>query len=170
LTFADPPGFASTGGAGGTNREMLAPTAVLDGLPQPTVSTGLDPLDAVLGGLYWGDNVLWQLDGSPVELFYRAVANQDRVFETKLVIALGDAVNTYGVPGIAVVDASAGGAATAGDLLRELRRLCQRPGRKLMLFESLDAMVRAWGPYDTRSSSPAAVPSCSTPARSPTGR
>jgi transcriptional regulator with XRE-family HTH domain len=133
-------------------REILPSTAVLEhGTPEPRVSTGLDPLDAVLGGLYRGDNVVWQFDGTPVEPFYRAIANQDGVFETKVVISLGDAVNTYGVPGLAVVDAaSAGGVVQAGDLLRKLRRLCHRPGRRLMLFESLDSMVRAWGPNDAR--------------------
>jgi transcriptional regulator with XRE-family HTH domain len=140
--------------AGGSRavREMLGATAVLEhGTPEPRVSTGLDPLDAVLGGLYWGDNVVWQFDGTPVEPFYRAIANQDGVFETKVVISVGDAVNTYGVPGLAVVDAANGsGLAQAGDVLRSLRRICGRPGRRLMLFESLDSMVRAWGPNDTQ--------------------
>ena len=117
----------------------------------PRVSTGLDPLDAVLGGLYWGDNVVWQFDGTPVEPFYRAIASQNRVFDTKVVVAVGDAVNTYGVPGLAVLDAAAGrDAVQPGDLLREIRRLCQRPGRRLLLFEALDGMVRAWGVKGTR--------------------
>src|SRR3954462_5209122 len=86
-----------------------SPTAVLDCNDlEPRVSTGLDSLDAVLGGLYWGDNVVWQFDGTPVEPFYRAVASQGRVFDTKIVIAVGDAVNTYGVPGLTVLDAAPG--------------------------------------------------------------
>lgn len=117
---------------------------------EPGVSTGLDPLDAVLGGLYRGDNVIWQLDGTPVEPFYRAIAGQARVFDTKVVVSLGDAVNTYGVPGLAVLDAAPGGALVApGELLREIRRLCRSAGRLLMLFESLDTMVRWWGPTGT---------------------
>jgi transcriptional regulator with XRE-family HTH domain len=119
-------------------------------IPEPRVSTGLDPLDAVLGGLYWGDDVVWQFDRTPVEPFYRAIANQDRVFETKLVVSLGDAVNTYGVPGVTMVDAVGRGPVQPGDLLREIRRLCRRPGRRLVLFESLNGMVRTWGESGTR--------------------
>ena len=102
-----------------------AQIAVLErDLSEPRVSTGLDPLDAVLGGLFWGDNVVWQLDGTPVEPFYRAIAGQTRVFETKVVVSLGDAVNTYGVPGLAVLDAAPGGELPPAELLREIRRLC----------------------------------------------
>ncbi|HET8950636.1 MAG TPA: helix-turn-helix transcriptional regulator [Solirubrobacteraceae bacterium] len=115
------------------------------------MSTGLAPLDDVLGGLYWGDNVVWQLDGTPVEPFYRAIAGQTRVFETKVVVSLGDAVNTFGVPGLAIVDAAPGGGLVPpGELLREIRRLCRHAGRRLLLFESLDTMVRTWGPSETR--------------------
>lgn len=118
---------------------------------EPRVSTGLIPLDAVLGGLFWGDNVVWQLDGTPVEPFYRAIAGQTRVFDTKVVVSLGEAVNTFGVPGLAVLDAAPGGTLVRpAELLREVRRLCRGPGRRLMLFESLDTMVRTWGATGTR--------------------
>ena len=121
------------------------------GESEPGVSTGLVPLDAVLGGLYWGDNVVWQLDGTPVEPFYRAIAGQTRVFDTKVVISLGDAVNTYGVPGLVIIDAAPRGELVEpAELLREIRRLCRGPGRRLILFESLDVMVRSWGQSGTR--------------------
>jgi transcriptional regulator with XRE-family HTH domain len=117
----------------------------------PRVSTGLAALDEVLGGLYWGDNVVWQLDRAPVEPFYRAIASLSDVFDTKSVISLGDAVNTYGAPGLAVIDAGPGSAlAHPGDLLRELHRLCQERLHRLLLFESLDSMVRSWGVTSTR--------------------
>jgi transcriptional regulator with XRE-family HTH domain len=122
-----------------------------DAASEPRVSTGLEPLDEVLGGLYWGDNVVWQLDRAPVEPFYRAIACLCDVFDTKIVVSLGDAVNTYGVPGLAVLDAGPGSALPQpGDLLRELRRICQVRGRRLLLFESLDSMVRSWGVTSTR--------------------
>ena len=36
-------------------------------MPDPnTVSTGVPQLDAALGGLYWGDNVVWELDDGGV--------------------------------------------------------------------------------------------------------
>lgn len=118
---------------------------------EPRISTGLDPLDAVLGGLYWGDNVVWQRDGVPIEPLYRAIAGQARVFETQVVVSLGTAVNTYGIPGLAVVDASPGGELVPpGELLREVRRLCRGASRRLVLFESLDTMTRSWGPAGTR--------------------
>jgi transcriptional regulator with XRE-family HTH domain len=120
-------------------------------MAEPRVTTGLDPLDDVLGGLYWGDNVVWQFEATSIEPFYRAIASQSGVFETRTVVTLGDAVNTYGAPGVTTIDCGPGRAtATPGELLREIRRLCQRPARRLMLFESLDAMVRAWGVSGTR--------------------
>ena len=76
-----------------------------DAPSETRVSTGLEALDEVLGGLYWGDNVVWQLDRAPVEPFYQAIASLSEVFDTKTVVSLGAAVNTYGVPGLAIVDA-----------------------------------------------------------------
>jgi transcriptional regulator with XRE-family HTH domain len=119
---------------------------LLDAPPEPRVSTGLEALDQVLGGLYWGDNVVWQLDRAPVEPFYRAIATVSDVFETRTVVSLGSAVNTYGIPGLAIVDAGPGGDLTQpADLLREIHRRCHPRGHRLLLFESLDSMVRAWG-------------------------
>ena len=45
-------------------------------VPSPTATTGVAELDAALGGLFWGDNVVWEADedGLP-EPFYRAVAD-----------------------------------------------------------------------------------------------
>ena len=114
------------------------------------VSTGIGPLDAVLGGLYWGDNVVWQVDGAPVEPFYRAIARQNQVFETRTVISLGG-VDQYDVPGLSVIDAGPGSRlAQPADLLREVHRLCRPRGRRLLLFGPLDEMVRSWGANSTR--------------------
>ena len=47
---------------------IVAVTALLDShLPEQRVSTGLTALDDVLDGLYWGDKVVWQLEGAPFE-------------------------------------------------------------------------------------------------------
>lgn len=108
-------------------------------------TTGIEALDAVLGGLYWGDNVVWELDGAPVAPFYRAVANHERVFETMAIVSLGRAVNTYGIPGLAIVDLT-----RPADVLRELHRRCLPRGRRLVLFSPMEAMVRAWGVPATR--------------------
>jgi XRE family transcriptional regulator, regulator of sulfur utilization len=115
------------------------------------VSTGLEALDEVLGGLYWGDNVVWHLDRAPVEPFYQAIASLSEVFDTKTVVSLGVAVNTYGVPGLAIVDAGPGSElAQPADLLREIHRLCHPRRHRLLLFETLDSMVRTWGAAGTR--------------------
>jgi transcriptional regulator with XRE-family HTH domain len=119
---------------------------LVDARPTTRVSTGLEALDEVLGGLYWGDNVVWQLDRVPVEPFYQAIASLSQVFDTKTVVSVGEAVNTYGVPGLTVVESGPG----PGDLLQEIRRLCQPRRHRLLLFESLDSMVRAWGPAGAR--------------------
>jgi transcriptional regulator with XRE-family HTH domain len=114
------------------------------------VSTGLDALDVVLGGLYWGDNVVWQLDGVRVEPFYRAIACLSEVFDTRTGVSLGGDGDAFDVPGLAVIDAGPGSdLAQPADLLREIYRLCHLPGRRLLLFESLDSMVRAWGATST---------------------
>jgi transcriptional regulator with XRE-family HTH domain len=122
-----------------------------DATSERRVSTGLAALDDVLGGLYWGDNVVWQLDRAPVEPFYRVIAGLSEVFDTRTVVSFGAAVNTYGAPGLSVIDAGPGSPlAQPAELLREIHRLCRRRARRLLLFESTDSMVRAWGAGATR--------------------
>ncbi len=124
---------------------------LLDALSEPRVSTGLEALDEVLGGLYWGDNVVWQLDRAPVEPFYQAIASASEVFDSKTVVSVGAAVNTYGVPGLGIIDAGPGSELVQpAELLREIHRLCHPRRHRLLLFESLDSMVRAWGAAGTR--------------------
>jgi transcriptional regulator with XRE-family HTH domain len=115
------------------------------------VSTGIDALDAVLGGLYWGDNVVWQLDSVSVRPFYRAVASLDGTFDSRTVVSLGTDAEAFDVHGLEVIDVRRGDELLApADLLREIHRLCHPPGRRLLLFGSLDSMVRAWGANKTR--------------------
>ena len=40
---------------------------LVDARSTTRVSTGLEALDEVLGGRYWGDNLVWQLDRAPGE-------------------------------------------------------------------------------------------------------
>jgi transcriptional regulator with XRE-family HTH domain len=122
-----------------------------DASTEQRVSTGLDALDSVLGGLYWGDNVVWQLDGAPAEPFYRAIVSADSLFETRTFVSLGSRPGEYGVHGISVIEAGPGTElAQPGDLLREIYRFCHPRARRLLLFESLDSMVRGWGASATR--------------------
>ena len=116
------------------------------------VSTGLDALDAVLGGLYWGDNVVWQLDAAPVAPFYSAIACLERRLRDEDLRLARTAPPTHST-------SRAGGDRrrtrhaiwrSPADLLREIHRICHPRGRRLLLFESLDCMVRAWGASNTR--------------------
>jgi transcriptional regulator with XRE-family HTH domain len=109
-------------------------------------STGLEALDAVLGGLYWGDNVVWHLDGVRVEPFYEAIAALEDAFDTKTIVSVAADGDLQGLTGLPVIRA---GPHTVleqpADLLREIDRLCRLPGPQLLLFGSLDGMVEAWG-------------------------
>lgn len=117
------------------------------------VSTGLSALDDVLGGLYWGDNVVWQADGASSEPFYRAILGVDDAFDSLTWIAVtGQPTEILAdFPEIEVVGTSRGGASVnPGDLLREIRNRCDANKRNLLLFESLDAMAREWGAESSR--------------------
>jgi transcriptional regulator with XRE-family HTH domain len=115
------------------------------------VSTGLAALDAVLGGLYWGDNVVWQLDSAPAEPFYSAIARRRQDFDTRTFVSLGGAPEALGAPGLAVIDAGPGsGLEHPADLLREIHHVCHPGGRRLLLFESLERMVEVWGASGAR--------------------
>jgi transcriptional regulator with XRE-family HTH domain len=127
-------------------------TAMLQtGRIEPRVSTGLGALDEVLEGLYWGDNVVWQLDGAPVAPFYDAIAGLPDVFEAKAFVSIGYGVPPLASDGLDVIRAGPGTALThPADLLREVHRLCRPGGRRLLLFDSLDRMVEAWGTSGAR--------------------
>jgi transcriptional regulator with XRE-family HTH domain len=133
-------------------RGIVSATAVLERDPsEQGVSTGIDALDAVLGGLYWGDNVVWQLDSAPVRPFYRAVADLTGTFESRTFVSLDTEAEGFDGHGIEVIDAGpASQFADPADLLREVHRLCHPPGRRLLLFGSLDSMVQAWGTNKAR--------------------
>jgi transcriptional regulator with XRE-family HTH domain len=115
------------------------------------VTTGLGALDDVLGGLYWGDNVVWQLDSAPAEPFYEAIARRGQDYDSRTFISLSGPVAPFDVAGLDVITAGPGtGLEHPVDLLREIHRICQPGGRRLLLFESLDSMVGVWGTSSTR--------------------
>ena len=117
---------------------------------EPRASTGLDALDVVLGGLYWGDNVVWQLDSAAPEPFYAAIAHRGDFLARKFVSLTPSARPPDGGE-LEVIRAGPGSPLERpADLLREIHRLCQRGDRRLILFESLDSMVRVWGASSTR--------------------
>jgi transcriptional regulator with XRE-family HTH domain len=114
-----------------------------------TASTGIAALDAALGGLYWGDNVVWEAeDAAAVAPFYAAVASHAGDYRHAAYVAVerspGDVEEHY--PGLAVVDARPGGPlADPCRLVEEIRRTCDAHERELLLFDSLDGMAHAWG-------------------------
>src|ERR1039457_2683273 len=95
-----PPKSGGKRGAGGVTTRFVAfcsVTAVLEpDQSEQRVSTGIDALDAVLGGLYWGDNVVWQLDAAPVEPFYGAIAALSETFDTGACSARASAADAWG--------------------------------------------------------------------------
>src|SRR5262249_20632692 len=129
------------GGWDGMLTSVLASEAT-----EPRASTGLEALDTALGGLYWGDNVVWALDGAPAEPFYRAIANAGGGFDSKTAVTLGRSIDRYAAAGLTVIDAGPSSElAQPGDLLREIQRRCQSRARRLLLFDGLDTMAHAWG-------------------------
>jgi transcriptional regulator with XRE-family HTH domain len=127
-------------------------TAMLDikGSEQ-RVSTGLAELDQALEGLYWGDNVVWQLDSAPVTPFYSAIAELAEAFDARAFVSLGDEIPALRQAGVRVINAGPGTRfAHPAELLREIHRLCRPGERRLLLFDSLDRMVATWGTSSTR--------------------
>jgi transcriptional regulator with XRE-family HTH domain len=112
--------------------------------PEDVASTGNAELDETLGGLFWGDNVVFEVADPPaVEPFYRAVAAVEEQFDQRLYISLSGGA---AVTGFDQIDASAGGQlAQPAPLLRAIVDRCRRGERNLLLFEPMEAMIERWG-------------------------
>jgi transcriptional regulator with XRE-family HTH domain len=125
---------------------------MLDNAPSKLrVSTGLPALDSVLGELFWGDNVVWDLEGESADPFYGAIARLDDAFETRMLIRVDGGQTAGGYPGFEVIEAGPGTPLpAAADLLHEIQRRCRVPTRRLLLFAPLDDMIRVWGASSTR--------------------
>jgi transcriptional regulator with XRE-family HTH domain len=112
-------------------------------------TSGLPELDAILGGIYWGDNVVWELDqDTTVEPFFQAVARDTAGYHFAAYVTLAtppDVIReTY--PSLAVIDARPGSElAQPGALMSEIRRRCRRFERDLLLFDPMEKMVELWG-------------------------
>jgi transcriptional regulator with XRE-family HTH domain len=112
-------------------------------------TTGLPDLDVALGGLKWGDNVVWLVDGGTAEPFFRSIAGVPGCFDRIVYVAVArepDAIRAD-APGADVLDARPGGAlGVPAALLQAVRRHLGAPRRDLLLFDGLDAMADRWGP------------------------
>jgi transcriptional regulator with XRE-family HTH domain len=114
-----------------------------------TASTGIAELDASLGGLFWGDNVVWEVEegGSP-DPFYRAIAARasDYRFAAYVSLTRDPEAVRESYPWLEVIDARPGSElAQPSPLLTEIRRVCTAVERDLLLFDPLEAMADRWG-------------------------
>lgn len=117
-----------------------------------TASTGVAELDATLGGLFWGDNVVWELEegGTSLDPFVTALLRTREQFGRVIFVKLeGDPdLLRRSYPDVDVLDARVGGAdgiENAGALLLAVRDRLRRAPRTLVVFDSLDALSDRWG-------------------------
>jgi transcriptional regulator with XRE-family HTH domain len=119
-----------------------------------TASSGLPELDGVLGGVFWGDNVVWEPDdGVDVEPFFRAIAQHHDTYRFAGYVTVSVAPESVraAYPGLDVIDGRPGSELDRPDaLLDEIRHRCQRFERALLLFDPLDRMAEAWDAEATR--------------------
>ena len=109
-------------------------------------ATGVPELDQALGGLFWGDNVVFEVAaGAAAAPFYRAIAASDVAYDRRLFIRLEeDGPATY--QGFDVIDASPKSKlAEPAPLLHAVFERCQGTERNLLLFDGLAAMAARWG-------------------------
>jgi transcriptional regulator with XRE-family HTH domain len=113
--------------------------------------TGVAELDRALGGLYWGDNVVWVWEGGELSsqaLFYDAIARHREDFgRTGYIVASSDPAEVKARwPWIEILDARMGTPITSPrSLLEAIRQFCVRARRPLLLFDSLEALSSRWG-------------------------
>ena len=112
-------------------------------------TTGIRELDEALGGLLWGDNVVWETDDvSSAVPFYAAVAESADRYDFAAYVTLErdpDEIRSR-FPKLDVIDARPESSiARPGALVQALRRACSPGGRDLFLFDPLDAMATRWG-------------------------
>ncbi len=122
-----------------SHSDLVAP------LDEEVAATGVDELDSALGGLFWGDNVVFAVsDGATAEPFYRAIAASDVSYDRRLLVRLED-----GPPareGFEVLDARPDGKlAQPAPLLHAVVERCRTTERNLLLFDGLGVMASRWG-------------------------
>ena len=114
-------------------------------------TSGLPELDVALGGLYWGDNVVWEAeDGAAVAPFYAAAAAAAREgqYDLAAYVTLTRSPDELAAlhPGLDVIDARPGTElAQPRALVDAVRRAGSESGRDLLLFDPLEEMSARWG-------------------------
>jgi len=111
--------------------------------------TGISELDRTLGGLYWGDNVVWELeDSASLDPFLAAVESTGDSFDGMAHVAMG---NGSARAGLELIDAREGGTlAEPEPMLDAVRSWCAERPRSFVLFDPLDVMTERWGDRTTR--------------------
>src|SRR6266849_5129428 len=116
-----------------------------------SAGTGVAELDRALGGLYWGDNVVWVWEGGELSaqgLFYDAIARRREDFgRTGYVVASSDPAEVKARwPWIEILDARPGTPITSPrGLLGAVREFCVHARHPLLLFDSLEPLSGRWG-------------------------
>ncbi len=126
----------------GIARQGPEPTAGLDG---DVAATGVAELDEVLGGLFWGDNVVFDVaESATAEPFYRAAAASGVNYDRRLLVRLENHSPSY--DGFDVLDARpASKLAQPAPLLHAVFEACAGTERNLLLFDGLEPMAERWG-------------------------
>ena len=108
-------------------------------------STGVAELDHALGGLFWGDNVVFEVANPPAARpFYRAIAAVEQHYDQRLFISLSG--DPTAIRGFDLIDAGPGGElAQPAALLRAIAERCRGGERNLLLFEAMETMIERWG-------------------------
>lgn len=121
-------------------RPEVAPAVDAD-----VASTGVAELDDALGGLFWGENVVFQVaDRATADAFYRAVVAADISYDRRVFVRLQDDSPSH--QGLEVLDARPNSKlAQPAPLLHAVVERCQGAERALLLFEGLDLMAARWG-------------------------
>ena len=117
-------------------------------------ATGIETLDRAIGGLYWGDNVVWEVTGSVTAApFFQVVSGRRDVYDHAAFVTLSDepaAVQARFDGLVEVIDARPGRPyAAPAELLAEIERRCRRSERSLLLFDPLEHMAVRWGARTT---------------------
>jgi transcriptional regulator with XRE-family HTH domain len=112
-------------------------------------TTGIGELDEALGGLFWGDNVVWEAeDAASLLPFFSAVAESRESYDFSAFVTLTRSPEELeaAYPGLEVIDARPETPlGRPGALIEAVRTVCESGRRDLLLFDSLEAMSDNWG-------------------------
>jgi transcriptional regulator with XRE-family HTH domain len=125
--------------------KMLDPRTAAPGPVPQVASTGIAELDHVLGGLFWGDNVVFEVTDPPAaKPFYRAVAAVEEHYDQRLYVTLSPQPTE--IRGFDVIHAGPGSElAQPAPVLCAIVERCRGSERNLVLFDAMQTMIECWG-------------------------